>query len=69
MSKKSKIVVYVLAILIGSLLGYAYYYFIGCQKGSCPLQSNMYYNIFLGALLAIVLIETFFSIKNKKSNN
>lgn len=69
MSKKSKILAYILAILVGSLLGYAYYYFIGCQKDSCPLQSNMYSNIFLGALMALILLETFFSKKNKKNNN
>ena len=28
------------AILIGALAGYAYYYFVGCQSGSCPIQGN-----------------------------
>lgn len=26
--------------LIGLTAGYAYYYFIGCTSGSCPLTSN-----------------------------
>ncbi|RLD13427.1 hypothetical protein DRI50_07200 [candidate division KSB1 bacterium] len=28
--------------LLGMAAGYAYYYFIGCASGSCPLTSNPY---------------------------
>ena len=28
--------------IIGGGLGFAYYYFIGCLNGSCPLSSNPY---------------------------
>ncbi|NOX88006.1 MAG: hypothetical protein GXO77_03200 [Calditrichaeota bacterium] len=27
---------------LGMIAGYAYYYFIGCVSGSCPLTSNPY---------------------------
>ncbi len=42
--------------LIGLGLGYAYYYFIGCASGTCPLSSNPYitsgYGLGAGLLLA-----------------
>ncbi len=27
---------------IGGIAGYAYYYFVGCTTGSCPISSNPY---------------------------
>ena len=40
-----------LAIPAGAILGFSYYYFIGCQSGTCPIQSNPYYSTLYGALL------------------
>jgi len=41
---------------IGMAAGYAYYYFIGCATGSCPLSSNPYlmtgYGLGAGLLMA-----------------
>ena len=39
---KNKWLKMTLFALIGGALGYAYYYFIGCTSGSCPLTSNPY---------------------------
>ncbi len=43
-----------LPIVIGGLGGYAYYYFIGCTGGSCPITSNPWsstaYGIMIGTL-------------------
>lgn len=40
---------------IGLIAGYAYYYFIGCNSGSCPITSNPYissaYGLGAGLLL------------------
>jgi hypothetical protein len=49
-----------LRILIGAVvgggLGFAYYKFIGCSTGTCPLTSNPFistiYGMVLGALVA-----------------
>jgi hypothetical protein len=39
----------------GMIAGFAYYYFIGCASGSCPLSSNPYlmtsYGLGAGLLL------------------
>ncbi|MHB1686385.1 MAG: DUF6132 family protein [Ignavibacteriaceae bacterium] len=54
-----------LPILIGGALGYAYYYFIGCTTGRCPIQSNPYFSTLYGA--AVGLIFVFPSKKKKQS--
>jgi len=41
----------ILFITLGGLLGFGYYYFIGCATGSCPLQSNPYFMTFYGIVL------------------
>lgn len=45
-----------LAIPAGAVLGFSYYYFIGCQSGACPIQSNPYYSTLYGALLGAILL-------------
>jgi peptidoglycan/LPS O-acetylase OafA/YrhL len=43
-------------IFIGALAGFAYYSFIGCTTGTCPITSNPWistgYGAFIGAVLA-----------------
>jgi uncharacterized membrane protein YjjB (DUF3815 family) len=41
----------VLPVAVGSFLGYAYYYFIGCNTGTCPITSNPFISTFYGGLL------------------
>lgn len=40
-----------LFILSGASLGFAYYYFIGCNSGSCPITSNPWISTGYGALI------------------
>jgi len=54
----------VLPIVVGAILGYAYYYYIGCVSGSCPITSNPYISTFYGAVLGGIL--SFPSKKKKK---
>ncbi len=44
-----------LGIVIGALLGYAYYHFIGCQSGTCPITSNGYISTGYGAVIGFIL--------------
>jgi hypothetical protein len=51
-----EIIKYLTAALIGGLAGFAYYKFIGCSTGTCPITSNPWsssiYGILLGLLIA-----------------
>jgi hypothetical protein len=44
-----------IGIIVGGVLGYAYYRFIGCASGSCPITSNPYsttiYGMIIGGLI------------------
>lgn len=45
----------VAGILLGALAGFAYWYFIGCNSGTCPIQSNWESSTLYGALIGFVL--------------
>ncbi|HET53933.1 MAG TPA: hypothetical protein ENN33_01800 [Ignavibacteria bacterium] len=49
-----KIAKITLPVFVGALLGYAYYYFIGCNTGSCPITSNPYTTTVYGALIGAI---------------
>jgi gas vesicle protein len=42
-------------VAIGAVLGYAYYYFVGCQSGTCPITSNPIISTLYGALMGGIL--------------
>jgi len=52
-----------LPIVLGAGLGYAYYYFIGCNSGSCAITSDPYISSIYGGFLGLI-----FAIPNKKKN-
>lgn len=51
-------------VVIGGLLGYGYYYYIGCRTGVCPITSNPWISTGYGALIGFVLVLG----NNKKKN-
>jgi hypothetical protein len=56
--KKPKVMVLriIIGALVGGGLGFAYYKFVGCSTGTCPLTSNpiisSLYGMVVGALVA-----------------
>ena len=45
----------IIGILIGALLGYAYYKLVGCSTGACPITSNPYASMIYGGLIGAML--------------
>jgi ubiquinone/menaquinone biosynthesis C-methylase UbiE len=54
-------------IAAGAIGGYLYWYFIGCESGSCPITSSPLNSSIYGALLGALLLSTF--KKSKKKDN
>jgi len=44
-----------LGVTAGGIGGYLYWYFIGCNSGTCPITSSPYGSIIMGALLGYLL--------------
>jgi hypothetical protein len=51
---KNKYIKFGLYGVIGGLIGYSYYYFVGCSNG-CPLSSNWYITTGYGLISGIIL--------------
>jgi len=64
--KKKRLLKIFLPIVIGGVLGYSYYYFIGCNNG-CVIQSNPYASTIYGALIGVLF--PFPSKKQKENSN
>lgn len=56
-----KLLLKALPVAAGAGLGYAYYYFIGCNGGSCPITGNPVISTLYGAVIGLV-----FAIPSKK---
>jgi predicted MFS family arabinose efflux permease len=60
---------YIICTILGIGGGFAYYYFIGCSTGNCPLKSNPWIMMGYGALigyLAADLIQWIVDKRKKK---
>lgn len=58
-----------LPIIFGGIAGYAYYYFIGCNNGTCIIQSNPYISTLYGALFGAAFSFPFKSKPKTEPNN
>lgn len=45
----------IIGILLGAIAGFAYYYFIGCNSGSCAITSSPVNSTVYGTLIGGVL--------------
>jgi len=44
-----------LFVVGGASAGFAYYYFIGCNSGTCPISSNPYISTAYGAVMGLII--------------
>lgn len=47
-----------LAVIIGGIAGYAYYYFVGCASGTCAITSSPYTSIGFGAFMGYFMVNS-----------
>lgn len=48
-----------LGVAVGAVGGYLYYYFIGCNSGTCAITSKPLNSTLYGALMGGLLLSTF----------
>ena len=55
-------------ILVGGILGYAYYHFIGCTTGSCAITSKPLNSAAYGMVMGYLMFSVFEKPKVKQGN-
>ena len=53
--KEHKLEVRIISTIVGAGLGFAYYKFIGCKSGACPITGNPYISTVWGALIGFLI--------------
>ncbi|NCB41377.1 MAG: class I SAM-dependent methyltransferase [Clostridia bacterium] len=46
-----------ISVIAGGLIGYLYYYFVGCRSGTCAITSNPFNSTIYGAVLSGLIVE------------
>ncbi|MCF8293626.1 MAG: DUF6132 family protein [Chitinophagaceae bacterium] len=59
MNLLTKYRVTLVGLLVGALLGYVYYHFVGCASGTCAITSKPLNSTLYGALLGGLLFNLF----------
>lgn len=57
-----------IGVLLGAVGGYLYWYFIGCNTGSCPITSSPVNSAIWGAVV-LGLVFSMFKKEGKHENN
>lgn len=55
-------------IIVGGILGYAYYHFIGCTTGSCAITSKPFNSTAYGMLMGYLMFSVFQKSTKKEQN-
>ena len=50
----------------GALVGFAYWRFVGCRSGSCPITANWQTSVLFGSMIGFLAVPT--SRKDKKQD-
>ncbi|WP_396148749.1 DUF6132 family protein [Flavobacterium sp.] len=55
-----------IGIFIGAILGYLYYFYVGCASGTCKITSSPVNSTLYGALMSGLLFNIFENKPKKK---
>ncbi|MCK5683640.1 YtxH domain-containing protein [bacterium] len=44
-------------IVVGGIIGFAYYKFIGCSSGACPITASPYGSVIYGMIIGAFFIK------------
>ena len=59
----------VIGMVLGAAGGFLYYYFVGCQSGSCPITSNPWSALAWGLIMGWLVGSMFYKNKDNTSKN
>lgn len=51
----------IVSVITGAIVGFGYFYFVGCKSGSCPITGSPYISTLYGAVIGLL-----FSLSAKK---
>ncbi|HWP50266.1 MAG TPA: DUF6132 family protein [Clostridia bacterium] len=54
-----KIMAYAIGGIVGALVGYLYYRFVGCTSGQCLITSNPWSSMLYGVVLGVLIAGSF----------
>ena len=64
----NKKLIYIITITVGLILGFLYWYYIGCSSGTCPLTSKWYTSSLYGGVFGYLSAGLFIPKKEVKEN-
>lgn len=59
----------IILAIIGAIAGYLYWYYVGCESGSCAITSVWYRTTIYGALMGWLLSDVSFKQTKKEKTN
>jgi hypothetical protein len=62
-----KLIKYGLGILAGAALGFSYWYFVGCNSGTCAITSSPVNSSIYGAVMGGLVLNMFSTKKEKEA--
>ena len=55
-----------IGLVLGGILGYAYYHFIGCNTGTCAITTKPINSSVYGMVMGYLILSTFEKTKENK---
>jgi len=59
----------IVGTVVGMIAGYAYYYYVGCNSGTCPIQSHWHTSTLYGGLIGYVFVNKPKKVKFEEDKN